>query len=105
MAWDIEIKRKVYQRLADELFFRIYNGIYPLGGKLPALPQIAVDAGSSPETVRKAVRELQGHGVIEKTFYGYFVTSSQERIMKYRNDYLSVVEREYLLAKEKVNAL
>lgn len=105
MAWDIDIKYKIYQRLANELFFRIYNGTYALGSKLPPCLELAKEAGSSPETLRKAIRDLQKCGVIEKTRYGYFVTSNQEKVFEYRDNYLAVVEHEYLAAKQKVNAV
>ena len=28
MGWDIDVKEKIYQKLANEIFFRIYNGTY-----------------------------------------------------------------------------
>ena len=34
MAWDIAVKTKVYHLLANEIFFRIYNGTYPPGVEL-----------------------------------------------------------------------
>ena len=66
MSWDIEVHEKVYQRLANEIFFRILRGEYALGAKLPSYIAFAKEAGSSPETVRKAIadreilRQLQG---------------------------------------------
>ncbi len=102
MGWDIDIKEKVYQRLANEIFFRIYNGIYQLGTKLPSYFNIAKEAGSSPETVRKAIWELQEHGAIEKTRYGNFVTSDQEKVFEYRDSYLDVIKQEYIAAKNKL---
>ena len=36
MGWDIDVKEKIYLRLANEIFFRIYNGTYQLGSKLPS---------------------------------------------------------------------
>ena len=63
---------------------------------------IAKEAGSSPETVRKALRELQRHGVIEKTRLGYFVTSDETKVISFRHQYLASIEKEYLDAKEKV---
>lgn len=102
MAWDIEIKYKIYQRLADELFFRIYKGVYPLGKKLPAYLTLAKEAGSSPETVRKAIRELYEHEILEKTQQGYFVTSNQEKLIEYRDSYLAAIKQDYLEAKQKV---
>lgn len=79
--WDIAIKEKVYQRLANEIFFRILHGEYELGLKLPSYIDLAKEAGSSPETVRKAIRELQQQGVVEKMRQGYFVTSDATAII------------------------
>ena len=104
MSWDIDVREKVYQRLANEIFFRILRREYALGTKLPSYIEIAKEAGSSPETVRKAIRELQQHGVIEKTRWGYFVASDRAVMITYRQQYLAAVEKEYLNAKEKVEA-
>lgn len=84
MGWDIDMREKVYQRLANEIFFRILHGEYALGAKLPSYIEIAKEAGSSPETVRKAIRELQQHSVIEKTRRGYFVTSDKSAVTAFR---------------------
>lgn len=102
MGWDIDIREKVYHRLANEVFFRILHGKYALGAKLPSYIDLAKEAGSSPETVRKAFRELQQHGVIEKTRRGYFVTSDNAVVAAFRERYLASVEEEYRHAKAKV---
>lgn len=102
MGWDIAVKEKVYQRLANEIFFRIYNGTYPLGSKLPSYLDIAKEAGSSPETVRKAVKELQSNGVVNKTHWGLYVTSERKTVQEYCDRYIIVIEKEYATAKEKV---
>ena len=99
--WDITMREKVYQRLANEIFFRVLHGEYALGAKLPSFIDLAKEAGSSPETVRKAIRELQQHSVIEKTRWGYFIASDEAVIAAYRQQYLEAVEKEYLSAKEK----
>ena len=39
MGWDIDVREKVYQRLANEIFFRILHGEYALGAKLPSYMQ------------------------------------------------------------------
>lgn len=102
MGWDIDVREKVYQRLANEVFFRILHGKYALGAKLPSYIDLAKEAGSSPETVRKAIRELQQQGVVEKTRQGYFVTSDEATITAFRERYLASVEKEYQNAKAKV---
>ena len=70
MSWDIEVREKVYQRLANEIFFRILHGEYGLGTKMPSYTELSKTAGSSPETVRKAFSELCRLGLIDKTRYG-----------------------------------
>ena len=102
MGWDTDVREKVYQRLANEIFFRILHGKYALGAKLPSYLAIAKEAGSSPETVRKAIRELQQHSVIEKTRWGYFVSSDESVIAAYRQQYLASIEKEYRSAIAKL---
>ena len=103
MGWDIEVREKVYQRLANEIFFRILHGEYAMGAKLPSYINLAKQAGSSPETVRKAFGELCRFGIIDKTRYGYFVTSNRSRVAEYRQNYLADLEGKYLDAKAKVS--
>ena len=102
MGWDIDVRKKVYQRLANEIFFRILRGEYALGAKLPSYKEIAKEAGSSPETLRKAFRELQQQGVIEKTRKGYFVTSDKIAVAAFRERYLASIEEAYHNAIAKV---
>ena len=102
MGWDIDVQEKVYQRLANEIFFRILRGEYALGTKLPSYIAIAREAGSSPETVRKAIWKLQRYGVIEKTRWGYFVSSDKAVIAAYRQQYLESIEKEYRSAMAKL---
>ena len=100
--WDIAIKEKVYQRLANEIFFRVLHGEYAPGSKLPSHIDLAKEAGSSPETVRKAIRELQQQGVVEKMRQGYFVTSDATAIITFQQKYLASIEKAYNNAKNKV---
>ena len=102
MAWDIEVNTKVHHLLANEIFFRIYNGTYPLSSKLPSFSILAKEAGSSPETLRKAISDLRKHGIVERNRLGYFVTSNHEKVLEYRDSYLAAVEQRYFEAKQKV---
>ena len=50
MGWDIDVREKIYLRLANEIFFRILHGEYAQGEKLPSYAELAKKAGCSPET-------------------------------------------------------
>ena len=102
MSWDIDVSEKLYQRLANEIFFRILHGKYRTGDKMPSYTELAKEAGSSPETVRKAFRGLQHYGVIEKMRRGYFVTADEAVVMAYRQQYLPMSIKERLRQKEQI---
>ena len=53
MAWDIAVKTKVYHLLANEIFFRIYNGTYPPGVKLSSFPVFAKKLGAVLKLLEK----------------------------------------------------
>ena len=53
MSWDIEVHEKVYQRLANEIFFRILRGEYALGAKLPSYIDFAKEAGAARKLSEK----------------------------------------------------
>ena len=52
-----------YRQMVELLEQRIHNGEYP-GGRLPAVRQLATDAGVSYLTARKAIQELKDSGMI-----------------------------------------
>ena len=56
--------------------------------------ELAKKAGCSPETVRKAIRELQQQGVVENLRVGYAVTSDSSQITAYRQRYLISIKEE-----------
>ena len=41
MSWDIDVSEKLYQRLANEIFFRILHGKYRTGDKMPSYTELA----------------------------------------------------------------
>ena len=46
MSWDIDVSEKLYQRLANEIFFCILHGRYRIGDKMPSYTELAKEAGS-----------------------------------------------------------
>ncbi len=86
------MREKVYQRLANEVFFRVLHGEYALGAKLSSIG--LKEAGSSPETIRKAILELQQHSVIERMqWVVFYIIRCETVIATYRQQYLEAVEK------------
>ena len=53
-----------YQQLAGILRGRIADGTYPPGARIPSLLALQGEFGLSSMTVRRAVRELAGEGLL-----------------------------------------
>jgi GntR family transcriptional regulator len=66
--------------VADVLAARIEDGTYPPEGRLPAELDLAAEFGASRESVRRAMAELRGRGLVETVAgKGHFVIPPEER--------------------------
>jgi GntR family transcriptional regulator len=55
----------IFQQIADGLRAAIGRGAFPAGGLLPSVRAIAEELGVNPNTVHKAVAELERDGLVE----------------------------------------
>jgi DNA-binding FadR family transcriptional regulator len=85
------------EQAVDVILARIGAGEWPLGHKLPGETTLATTLGVGRSTVREAIRELSGKGVLEsRQGSGVFVTALQPRedwdTVLRRADIVSVIE-------------
>lgn len=67
--------RLVYVAIADDLTEKIQSGYYAPDARLPSITDLVHEYGAARETVRKAVRELAGRGLVHVVpGKGIFVT-------------------------------
>ena len=94
MDWNFKNGIPIYTQIVDELTMRIASGAYAPGEKLDSVRDMAMDAGVNPNTMQKALLELENEGLVytERT-NGKFVTNNEKLIEKIKKE----------LAKEKVN--
>lgn len=59
-----EIKKSVYQRIADDVKWKVETGILREGDKLPSCRDLALQQGINPNTVQRAYSELEAEGYI-----------------------------------------
>ena len=100
--WDISVDERIYQRLADEIFFRILDGRYQLGMRFPSLLTLAKEAGTSPETVRKAINILKSEKLLNKTPHGYFITDNKLSVHNYQTAYIAKAKQKYYQSMQKI---
>ena len=84
----------IYIQLLDYLKIYLISGVFKAGDKLPSVRDFATTFKVNPNTMQKALTELEDMNLIytERT-NGKFVTTDKKLIEKYKKDF----------AKEKVN--
>ena len=85
MNWNIRNDAPVYTQLVDQIARAIILGQFPPGSKLPSVRDFASDAGVNPNTMQKAVAELERSGLImTQRTSGRTVTEDTELISNTR---------------------
>lgn len=81
MKWTFEDGRPIYIQIVEQMKVLIASGAYAPGEKIPAVRELAVEAGVNPNTMQKAMSELERDGFLhsERTS-GRFVTENIEVI-------------------------
>lgn len=81
MAWEFTADRPIYLQLIEQVQLRIVSGEYPAGSKLPAVRELAADAAVNPNTMQKALGELERVGLVRtQRTSGRFITEDTEMI-------------------------
>ena len=82
MDWNFKNGIPIYTQIVDELTMRIASGAYAPGEKLDSVRDMAMDAGVNPNTMQRALAEIERRGLVysERTS-GRFVTRD-ENVLK-----------------------
>ena len=87
MAWELDSGRSIYSQLVEVILRRIVTGAYPAGSRLDSVRDLASEAGVNPNTMQRALMELERTGMITtQRTSGKYVTDNQEMIDKVRED-------------------
>lgn len=87
MKWQIDNNKPVYIQLVEQLKMKIISGEIELDSKLDSVRSLAAEAMVNPNTMQKALAELEREGfVYSKRTSGRFVTDNKELIEKERKN-------------------
>ena len=82
MDWNFRSDQPIYSQLTQRLTEAIVAGIYAPGEKLPSVRELAVEAGVNPNTVQRALAELERDGLVfSQRTTGRFVTENENMIV------------------------
>ena len=87
MSWTIDNNRPVYIQLVEQLKSKIISGEFKAGEKIDSVRSLAEDAQVNPNTMQKALVELERQELVfTKRTSGRFVTDNEERIKYMREE-------------------
>lgn len=83
MAWNLSSDRPIYAQLVEQVKLRIISGLYPVGSKLPSVRDLAAEASVNPNTMQRALAQLETEGLIfSQRTSGRFVTDKEETVVQ-----------------------
>ena len=62
MEWKFTDDRPIWQQLSQQIARQILIGVYPPGSKLPPVRELAAQAGVNPNTMQRALAQLEQAG-------------------------------------------
>ena len=97
MAWQFSSERPIYVQVSDQIVSNILTGVYKQGEKLPSVREFAMLAAVNPNTVQRALSELESVGLIEtQRNTGKFVTQEEGVIQMAREKRGEALAAEFL---------
>ena len=75
MPWELSNDRPIYLQLMERIQMDIVSGKYQAGNKLPSVRDLALEAAVNPNTMQKALLELERNGLVySQRTSGRFIT-------------------------------
>ena len=97
MEWDIRNDQPIYTQLIQQVTLAILSGTFPCGGRLPPVREMAAEAGVNPNTMQRALAQLETEGLVRtERPAGRYVTEDTALIEELRAATAREIAAEFL---------
>ena len=87
MQWQFSNEMPIYSQLVEQIKVGIVSGMFPPGERLPSVRDLATEAGVNPNTMQRAMTELERAGLVySQRTAGRFVTEDHAVIEAAKRD-------------------
>lgn len=96
MSWNLDSSRPIYTQIVERIQLDIIAGKFQPGARLPSVRDFASEAGVNPNTMQKALAELEREDLVhsERTS-GRFITEDTAMIEKMREELATTQIRDF----------
>lgn len=113
MDWNFNNEKPIYAQLIEQIELAVLMGHFATGSKLPGVRELAADAGVNPNTMQRALAELEIRGLLfSQRTSGRFVTDDKDLLHSLRAELAKGITAEYLqrmqalgCSKEEIHSL
>lgn len=96
MDFEFDNQKPIYLQLVEQLQLYVISGKIPPGEKLPSIRELALQAQVNPNTIQRALAELEDlHLIRTERTNGKYITDDQRLIRKYREKYANQKTKKY----------
>lgn len=96
MKWEFVNDRAICAQIVEVIQKGVLTGSYPLGSGMPSVRVLALEAGVNPNTMQKAMGELESQGLLfTQRTSGRTVTTDERLIMELKQRLASDYIRHY----------
>lgn len=86
MPWDLSNDRPIYLQLMERIQQDIVSGVYSPGDRLPSVRELALEAAVNPNTMQKALSELERSGLVySQRTSGRFITENETMLKQLKS--------------------
>lgn len=97
MPWELDNDRPIYLQLMERIQRDIIAGVYQPDDKLPSVRDLAVEAAVNPNTMQKALSELERNGLVHSyRTSGRFITEDKTMLRKMKEQQASRQIKEFI---------
>lgn len=97
MSWELKNGRPIYTQLLEQIEQKIISGEYEKGSKLPSVRELASEAAVNPNTMQRAMAELENRGlIITNRTAGRVVTEDESILIQIRENRAKDFTKDYM---------
>ena len=90
MPWNLDSSRPIYLQIIERVQMDVITGRYQPGDKLPSVRDLAQEAAVNPNTMQKALSELERSGLVHsRRTSGRFITEDEMMLKKLKDELAS----------------
>jgi len=97
MTWKLNTDRPIFQQIIERIQKDIITGCYTPGDKLPSVRELAATASVNPNTMQRALSELERSGLIHShRTSGRYITEDESLIKQVKDSIANQVVMHYM---------